>query len=95
MLVEDLPVGVLDDIATTYDLAGWYELAATPVRRGRAGAALVRRCAEQLQVEVPEGLDGDGPSPKRLLEFFELVPDDLPEVFKDGVPTTGDEPSTD
>lgn len=79
----DLPIEDVQDIAEKAGLESWFDLASQPARFGKASVALYRHCC---------GVAGDDPvepvTIKAVIDAFELVPDDLPTLFEDGLPET-------
>lgn len=81
--LDDIEIGVIGEIARTVEM-DWITLVNVPCLDERAGRALVVKCAELLEVSPPEKFTA-----RTLLDSFETVEDDLPELFEDGVPTEG------
>jgi hypothetical protein len=87
----DLPLDVLDKLE---DETGrkWHELLLSPLYTAKSAQALYAACCAQ------NGSEAESLTPARLLgddSIFELVPDDMPEVYEDGMPAgKEDEAST-
>jgi hypothetical protein len=87
----DLPLEVLDTLEQETDRK-WHELLLSPLYTAKSATAIYRAACAQNGSE-PKSL-----TPAMLLgddSIFELVPDDLPEVYEDGLPAgKAEEPST-
>lgn len=86
----DLP---LDSFATIEEETGqrWVDVIVSPAASAK-GALVVYRIACEHVGAVPEEL-----TPQRLVSdppVFEMVEDDLPEVYEGGVPKSEDDPET-
>jgi hypothetical protein len=77
----DLPIEDVQDIASKAGLESWYDMLQGPARFGHASTALYRYCCKQVDVEPVEPV-----TVQTIIDAFELVPDDLPEQFEDGIP---------
>jgi hypothetical protein len=76
---DDLPLEVY---ATIADKTGihWHQLLNAPIRQERAGELLYRAACESVQ-QTPKAL-----SVREFADIFELVEDDMPVEFSDGIP---------
>ena len=76
---DDLPLEVYANIADKTGIH-WHQLLNAPIRQERAGELLYRAACESVQVP-PKAL-----SVREFADVFELVEDDLPVEFTDGIP---------
>ena len=91
--LTDLPLEVLDRLETETGRR-WTDLILSPAYTAKS-AMKVYAAACDYSGSTPEPL-----TPRRLIEadgkgsIFEMVEDDLPTVFEDGIPKAGDGTST-
>lgn len=90
MKLNQLPMGVLADIATAHGIAIWATLVDGPLGflPARALEDLYRACCRELKASAPKKLTAGA-----VLRAFHLVDDDEPDVWVDGRPREGS-PST-
>lgn len=71
--IQDLPVGVIDEIARKHDV-GWLMVTDYPLQHTRLSIAtdLLRAAAKQLKINAPRGL-----TPRAVIDAFVTVPDDV------------------
>ena len=81
--VQDLPAGVLAGIAKKHDQT-WIDVMVAPARDAGVAQALINAVCDQAGLAHPEGLSG-----RQLITRFELVDDDKPTEFTDGIPPEG------
>lgn len=85
---DDLPLDVFADIAEQTGIH-WHTLLNAPLRHEKAGYLLYVACCKQAGVE-PEQL-----SIRQFADAFDLVEDDVPVEFIDGIPAPkADAPAT-
>ncbi len=78
--IADMPVRVLEKIATKHDV-GWYSLLIAPVAHPVAALEVYAAACSQAG-EAP----GEVNTPRELLKLVESIPVDLPGDFEDGLP---------
>lgn len=85
----DLPLEVLDRLEGETGMR-WTEIILAPASSAKCAIAVYQVACEQTGSE-PEQL-----SPRKLIDdnVIENVPDDLPEMYEDGVPKAGGAEST-
>lgn len=76
---DDLPLSVYADIAEQTGIH-WHTLLNAPLRHEKAGQLLYEAACRSVGVE-PKEL-----SVREFADAFDLVEDDLPTVFEDGIP---------
>lgn len=81
--VQDLQLGVLAEIAEKFKVS-WIDVISAPARDARVAQEVLAAACAQVGVDVPASLSG-----REMLERFELVPDDKPQEFTDGIPPQG------
>jgi hypothetical protein len=85
--VDDLPVSVFADINERTG-TNWWNLMNAPLRSEKAGMELYKACCRHVGVEAKP----DMPI-REWTGLFELVDDDLPSMFTDGMPDDPKEPA--
>lgn len=91
MPIFHLPIDDIDDIAKRHNIP-WMLVIDRPLQDLKVCQELVLLAAKKLGVAMPLL-----PSVKSLYDLLELVPDDLPTSFVDGIPKSGaveDDPET-
>lgn len=80
--VRDLPIAVLDRVAKDTDVS-WAYIVALPFADLKGAERLLAAAAEHLQVPAP---DPSTLTARTIMDYFEQVDDDLPEMLVNGVP---------
>jgi len=81
--VQDLPLGVLAEIAERNKVS-WIDVMSAPARDARVAQEVLTAACSHAGVDPPMNVSG-----REMLERFELVPDDKPEEYTDGIPPQG------
>lgn len=81
--VQDLPLGVLAEIAERNKVS-WIDVMSAPARDARVAQEVLAAACSHAGVDPPASVSG-----REMLERFELVPDDKPEEYTDGIPPQG------
>jgi hypothetical protein len=89
--LDDVPGRQLEEIAKRHEV-GWFDVLTSPAKTFDLGLDVVRLAYDIAGETVPDDI-GDWTS-KRLLAALEIVPDDLPSSFEDGLPKEAAEPET-
>jgi hypothetical protein len=82
--LDDVPGLRLDEIAKRHEGIGWFDVLRTPFRDFAVALDVVRLAYELAGEEPPDDLDNW--NSKQAFESLELVGDDLPSSFEDGLP---------
>lgn len=90
--LDDVPGRQLEEIAKRHEGVGWFDVLRTPFREFAVALDVVRLAYEIAGEEPPADLD-DWTATKAF-EALELVPDDLPSSFEDGLPKEAAETET-
>lgn len=85
MLVADLPIRAMESVCTETD-SNYAWVCLFPFADLRVAERVIFQAAKVLGVDAP---DFDTLPTRQLAEFFVQVPDDVPEVFENGVPPVG------
>lgn len=89
--LDDVPGRMLDDIGARHEVK-WFDILNAPASTVALGLDIIRMGYELAGKPVPDDL-GDWSS-RRLIDALEVVKDDLPASFEDGLPKEVDVPET-
>jgi hypothetical protein len=87
--VQSIPALELEDIAKAAGLT-WGDVQYTPLKSAAGAVAVYERCCREVGATPKPNISAED-----LIGVYELVDDDLPNEYEDGLPVEGKaEPST-
>lgn len=81
--VQDLALDVLAGIAERNKVT-WIDVISAPAREAPVAKDVLAAACAHAGVEMPSSISG-----REMLERFELIDDDKPQEFTDGIPPQG------